>query len=55
MRAQKLIFHALDQSVPEAISQNDPEQADRAMRQHIRYGSDNIVRAMGPNTIQRVK
>lgn len=32
----------------EALCQGDPEAADRAMRQHIRYGLGNIVRAIGP-------
>jgi len=41
-----------------ALSAGDPEQADRAMRQHIRHGLDNIIRAIGPNpptAVQRVK
>lgn len=32
----------------EAISKGDPEEADRAMRQHIRYGLENVVRGIGP-------
>jgi DNA-binding GntR family transcriptional regulator len=41
-----------------ALSTGDPEHADRAMRQHIRHGLDNIIRAIGPNhptTVLRVK
>jgi len=45
----------------EAISKNDPEEADRVMRQHIRYGLDSVVRGIDqggarPNSpIQRIK
>lgn len=45
----------------EALCKGDPETADNAMRQHIRYGLGNIVRAIGPETssvrppIKRVK
>jgi DNA-binding GntR family transcriptional regulator len=45
----------------EALCKGDPEIADRAMRQHIRYGLGNIVRAIGPDSpesprpIKRVK
>jgi DNA-binding GntR family transcriptional regulator len=45
----------------EALCKGDPEEADRAMRHHIRYGLGNIVRAIGPETgesalsIQRIK
>jgi DNA-binding GntR family transcriptional regulator len=41
-----------------ALSLGDPEHADRAMRQHIRHGLEDIIRAIGPNlqgTVQRVK
>jgi DNA-binding GntR family transcriptional regulator len=41
-----------------ALSTGDPEHADRAMRQHIRHGLDDIIRAIGPNSpgpVQRVK
>lgn len=31
----------------DAIGQGDPEEADRAMRRHIRYGFDNVVRGIG--------
>ncbi len=31
-----------------AISKGDPEEADRAMRQHTRYGLQNILRGIGP-------
>jgi DNA-binding FadR family transcriptional regulator len=30
----------------EAISKGDPEEADRAMRYHVRYGADNVVRGI---------
>ncbi len=30
----------------EAISEGDPDQADRAMRKHIRYGLENVVRTL---------
>ncbi len=45
----------------EAISTGDPEAADRAMRQHVRYGVDSVVRGIDPNRtkpdslIQRIK
>ena len=32
----------------EAISQGDPEAADRAMRFHVRYGLQSILRGIGP-------
>jgi len=32
----------------EAISQGDPEVADRAMRFHVRYGLESILRGIGP-------
>jgi DNA-binding GntR family transcriptional regulator len=32
----------------EALNQGDPEVADRAMRQHVRYGLEAVVRAIGP-------
>ena len=32
----------------EALNQGDPEAADRAMRQHVRYGLEAVVRAIGP-------
>jgi DNA-binding GntR family transcriptional regulator len=32
----------------EAISQGDPEAADRAMRFHVRYGLDSILQGIGP-------
>jgi len=32
----------------EALSKGVAEEADRAMRQHIRYGLNNVVRAIGP-------
>jgi len=34
----------------ESISKSDSESADRAMRQHIRYGIENVVRAIGPDS-----
>jgi DNA-binding GntR family transcriptional regulator len=30
----------------QAISQGDPEEADRAMRQHVRYGLENVLRGI---------
>jgi DNA-binding GntR family transcriptional regulator len=45
----------------EALCQGDPEAADRAMRQHIRYGIENVVRGIGPDDasphspVQRIK
>ena len=33
----------------DAISTGSPEEADRAMRQHIRYGLENVVRGIGPD------
>jgi DNA-binding GntR family transcriptional regulator len=30
------------------ISRGDPEEADRSMRHHVRYGLENVVRAIGP-------
>jgi DNA-binding GntR family transcriptional regulator len=32
-----------------AISREDPEEADRSMRHHVRYGLENVVRAIGPD------
>ena len=32
-----------------AISSNDPEEADRAMREHVRYGLENVVKAIEPD------
>jgi DNA-binding GntR family transcriptional regulator len=37
-------FH---QDLVDAISQGDPEVADRAMRSHVRYGLSNILREIG--------
>ena len=34
----------------ETISGGDPEQADRAMRQHIRYGLNSVVSAIDPGS-----
>jgi DNA-binding GntR family transcriptional regulator len=34
----------------ENLCKGGPEEADRAMRQHIRYGLNNVVRAIGPVT-----
>lgn len=50
-------FH---RNLMEAINQGNPEEADRAMRQHIRYGLDTIVNMIGPravvnNTVRRIK
>ena len=42
-------FH---QDLIDAISQGDPEVADRAMRAHVRYGLSNILRGIGDNTGQ---
>jgi len=45
----------------EGISKGDVEGADRAMREHIRYGLENVVRGIGPESagakrpIERVK
>jgi DNA-binding GntR family transcriptional regulator len=42
----------------DAINQGKPEEADRAMRRHIRYGLDTIVNMIGPranNTVRRIK
>jgi DNA-binding GntR family transcriptional regulator len=36
-----------------AISKGNPEEADRAIRQHIRYGLDTVVRAIGPESKAR--
>jgi DNA-binding GntR family transcriptional regulator len=36
-------FH---QDLVAAISAGDPEEADRAMRQHVRYGLDNVLRGI---------
>lgn len=32
----------------DALCSNDPEAADRAMRHHVRYGLDNVLRGIGP-------
>lgn len=41
------------------LNKGDAQDADRAMRKHIRYGMDNIAKTIGPRaneaTIQRVK
>lgn len=45
----------------ETLNKGDAEEADRAMRNHIRYGVENVVRAIGPDgarsdsAIQRIK
>jgi len=33
----------------ETICKGDPEEADRAMRQHIRYGLNSVVKALDPD------
>ena len=38
-----------------AISKGDPEEADRAMRQHTRYGLQNILRGIGPDAGSRLR
>ena len=37
----------------EAIGRGDPEDADRAMREHVRYGLGNVVRAIGPDSAEK--
>lgn len=32
----------------DVLNKRDVQEADRAMRQHIRYGLDNVVRTLGP-------
>jgi DNA-binding GntR family transcriptional regulator len=32
----------------EALNQGDPERADRAMRHHVRYGRETVVRTLDP-------
>jgi hypothetical protein len=32
----------------ESLCSNDPEAADRAMRQHVRFGLDNVLRGIRP-------
>ena len=44
----------------EAINKGNPEEADHAMRQHIRYGLDTIVNVIGPRAtasgaVRRIK
>ncbi len=34
----------------EAISKGDPEDADHAMRHHVRHGLDNVLRALDPDS-----
>lgn len=34
----------------EALNQGDAEQAESAMRQHVRYGLDKVVRSIGPDS-----
>jgi DNA-binding GntR family transcriptional regulator len=34
----------------DAISKGDPEEADRAMRRHVRYGLENVVRGIGTDS-----
>ena len=38
----------------ESINAGDPENADRAMRKHIRYGLENIVMGIGPRAPERM-
>ena len=49
----------LHRELIEALCHGDPESADQAMRKHIRYGLENIVRAIrldsGSASIQRLK
>jgi DNA-binding GntR family transcriptional regulator len=39
---------AFHRDLIEAISEGDPEAADRAMRFHVRYGLESILRGIGP-------
>jgi DNA-binding GntR family transcriptional regulator len=39
----------------EALNEGTPEEADRAMRQHVRYGREDIVRTIGPSSLAPVQ